>query len=97
MSGVQRVERGIELALQPQARHREEQPGDRHGEQPGEREEVAGPLGRQGARVAQAAAEEHEHAGQHEHGRDVERVVEEPATMLSASNCIVPMRERYTW
>ena len=76
---VQRVEHGVEAAFEPDARHGEEQPGDRHGEQTGECEEVAAALDREGTGVAETAAEEDEHAGEDEHGRDVEAVEDQPA------------------
>ena len=38
--GVDRVERRVEVPVEPHARHGEEQPGDRHREQAGEGEEV---------------------------------------------------------
>ena len=83
---VHRVERRVELPVEPEARHGEEQAGDRHGEQAGEGEEVAAALDRQRARVAQPAAQEDEHAGEHEHGGDVEGVEDRTSrATLSAS------------
>ena len=75
---VQRVEGRVEAPLEPHARHGEEQTRDRHREQAGEGEEVAAALDRQGARVAEPAPEEDEHAGQHQHGGDVEGVEDQP-------------------
>ncbi len=48
---MQRVQRRIETPLEPDTRHREEQPGDRHREQPGQGEEVTATFGGQGSRV----------------------------------------------
>jgi hypothetical protein len=47
---VDRVERRVEAAVEPGARHGEEQARDRHGEQAGERQEVAAALDGERAR-----------------------------------------------
>ena len=75
---MDRVQRRVEAALEPHARHRQEQTGHRHGEQTGEREEVAGAFRRHRARVTQPSAQEDEHASEHQHGRDIEGVEDEP-------------------
>ena len=75
---VDRVQCRVEAALEPHARHGQEQAGHRHGEQSGEGEEVAGAFHRHRARVAQPSAQEDEHAGEHQHRGDVEGVEDEP-------------------
>lgn len=79
---VHGVERRVEAAVEPRARHGEEQTGDRHGEQPAEREEVAAALHRQRFRIVEPPPQEDEHAGQHQHGGHVER-----GTRTTRSRC----------
>ena len=84
VEGVHGVEEHVEPALHPQVRRRQRQPRDRHREQSGQREEVARPLRRQRAGVAQPSAEEDEHARQHQHRGDVEQVERDPADHAAA-------------
>jgi hypothetical protein len=76
---VQGVECRVEAAVEPHTRHGEEHARDRHGEQTREGEEVAAAFDRQRAGVAEASPQEDEHAREHEHRGDVERVEHEPA------------------
>ncbi len=76
---VDRVQRRIEAALKPHARHREEQPAHGHGEQTSEREEITGPFRRQRARIAEPTSQEDEHSREHQDCSDIEGMEDEPA------------------
>ncbi len=76
---MQRVERRVEATIEPRARHGEEQARDRHREEAGQGQEVTAAFDRDRTGITEPPLQEHEHAREHEHGGDVERMERQPA------------------